>query len=158
MTNGEKLIRDFPYIEIKGQDEVFTAIQIDTTGTGTPIIVYTEWWNSEYKELTTKNDLDCISRKELDKALYKRFHEENSPNNITDVHLGTVRNFIKNFPSATLIRPKGHWIEYSWNDNGLTRWGLECDKCHKKYKYGGEIWNNPYFCPNCGADMREVEG
>ena len=47
----------------------------------------------------------------------------------------------------------GHWIEYSWNDNGLARWGLECDKCHKKYKYGGEIWNNPNFCPNCGAKM-----
>lgn len=46
---------------------------------------------------------------------------------------------------------KGHWIEYSWNDNGLARWGLKCDKCHKKYKYGGEIWNNPNFCPNCGA-------
>ena len=48
---------------------------------------------------------------------------------------------------------KGHWIEYSWNDNGLARWGLECDKCHKKYKYGGEIWNNPNYCPNCGAKM-----
>lgn len=52
---------------------------------------------------------------------------------------------------------KGHWIEYSWNDNGLARWGVECDKCHKKYKYGGEIWNNPNFCPNCGAEMSEVE-
>lgn len=50
---------------------------------------------------------------------------------------------------------KGHWIEYSWNDNGLARWGLECDKCHKKYKYGGEIWNNPNYCPNCGARMTE---
>lgn len=52
---------------------------------------------------------------------------------------------------------KGHWIEYSWNDNGLARRGLECDKCHKKYKYGGEIWNNPNYCPNCGARMIESE-
>ncbi len=52
---------------------------------------------------------------------------------------------------------KGHWIEYSWNDNGLARWGLECDKCHKKYKYGGEIWHNPNFCPNCGAKMESEE-
>ena len=51
----------------------------------------------------------------------------------------------------------GHWIEYSWNDNGLARWGLECDKCHKKYKYGGEIWNNPNFCPNCGIKMVEPQ-
>ncbi len=34
MTNGEKLISDFPHIEVRGQDEVFTTIQIDTTGTG----------------------------------------------------------------------------------------------------------------------------
>lgn len=51
----------------------------------------------------------------------------------------------------------GHWIEYSWNDNGLARWGLECDQCHKKYKYGGEIWNNPNYCPNCGAKMIESQ-
>lgn len=40
---------------------------------------------------------DLINRKELDKALYERFHEEDSPNNITDVPLGMVRSFIKNF-------------------------------------------------------------
>ncbi len=44
---------------------------------------------------------DVISRQELDNALYERFHEEDSPNNITDVHLGAVRNFVKNFPPAT---------------------------------------------------------
>ena len=54
MTNGEKLISDFPYMEIKGQDEVFTTIQINTTGI--PIIVYTEWLDAEYKEPTAKNN------------------------------------------------------------------------------------------------------
>ena len=67
MTNGEKIINDFPYIEIKDQNKVFTTIQIDTTGIGIPIIVYTEWWNkwwnAEYKEPThianVSEKVDC---------------------------------------------------------------------------------------------------
>ena len=43
---------------------------------------------------------DYISREKLDKALYERFHEEDSPNNITNVHLGAVRNFVQEFPSV----------------------------------------------------------
>lgn len=53
---------------------------------------------------------DAISRQDLDKAIYERFHEEDSPNNITDVCLGAVRNFIKNFPSVT---PQPQWIPVS---------------------------------------------
>jgi hypothetical protein len=47
----------------------------------------------------------------------------------------------------------GHWIEVT---NG--RGGHECDLCHEyapSYKDGDE-WLTKY-CPNCGADMREVE-
>ena len=60
-----------------------------------------------------------------------------------------------NMPSVTPIRPKGHWIEYGWNDNGIARWGIKCDHCYKKYKYGGEIWGKANFCPNCGAIMSD---
>lgn len=70
MTNGEQLISDFPYIKIKGQDEVFTTIQIGTTGTETPILVYTDWWNAEYNEPIirdngVKNELNRV-KNELD--------------------------------------------------------------------------------------------
>lgn len=64
-------------------------------------------------------------------------------------------NLVNGAPSVTPERPKGKWISYNWNDNGIARWGIKCDKCLKKYKYGGEIWEDPNFCPNCGADMRE---
>ena len=53
---------------------------------------------------------DCISREALYNELYDHFHDEDAPNNITEVRLGTIRNFVKNFPSATPINKTGHWI------------------------------------------------
>ena len=96
---------------------------------------------------------DAVSRKEVQKEFVEWM---NSSEDYYEHPVRFIRSLIS-LPDVTTIRPKGHWIEYSWNDNGLTRWGLECDKCHKKYKYGGEIWNNPYFCPNCGAKMVEPQ-
>lgn len=31
---------------------------------------------------------------------------------------------------------------------------FECDQCGTTYYTGGTTWDLPYFCPNCGADMR----
>ena len=45
---------------------------------------------------------DYISRQELYNELYDHFHDEDAPNNITEVRLGAVRSFVKYFPSATL--------------------------------------------------------
>lgn len=50
MTNGEVIQTLFPYAEIVGGDEVFTGVRIDTKGTGTPIALYTEWWNAPYQK------------------------------------------------------------------------------------------------------------
>ena len=47
---------------------------------------------------------------------------------------------------------QGHWIEVT---NG--RGGHECDVCHDyapSFQNGDEYLSA--FCPNCGADMREV--
>jgi hypothetical protein len=41
----------------------------------------------------------------------------------------------------------GEWIEH-FDESG--KW-YECDQCHTDW--GGAV----NFCPNCGADMREVE-
>lgn len=61
------------------------------------------------KALNQEPSVDCIDRNALDEALYERFHEEDSPNNITDVRLGAVRNFVQNFPS---VMPT-YWIPCS---------------------------------------------
>ena len=54
---------------------------------------------------------------------------------------------------APVIEPKrGRWIPVT---NG--RGGYECDQCHEyapSYQNGDEHLSN--FCPNCGADIREV--
>lgn len=49
---------------------------------------------------------DCVSREELHKELYECFHDEDAPNNTTFVTLGSVRNFVKNFPPVTPVRKK----------------------------------------------------
>lgn len=65
-----------------------------------------DFCNTVIKALEQEPREDCISREKLDKALYENFHEEDSPNNITDVRLGAVRNFIRNFPSINPQEPK----------------------------------------------------
>ena len=96
---------------------------------------------------------DCISRQELDKALYEHFHEEGNPNNITDVRLGAVRNFVKNFPPVIPQSKIGRWIDEPYHK--ISEYGEEdtyykrkCSKCFEKYDV---VFN---YCPNCGADMR----
>ena len=107
------------------------------------------------QEPTTKNDLgvDCISRQALYDALYERFHEEDI-NNITNVTLGSVRNFVKDFPSVTpKIEPKtGHWIDVKGSSN------IKCSVCHAEFCSHANELDLFDYCPKCGADMRESEG
>jgi hypothetical protein len=160
MTNGEKLISDFPYIKIKGQDKVFTTIQIDTTGTGTPIIVYTEWWNAEYKEPTTKNNLgvDCISRIETIDYLCKHCPDDGECFKDCD----EIKH-LRQMPSVTPIRPKGHWIGHGEHcrNLGVIPSGLGayewCSNCDCGIDVREWHRNNYNFCPNCGAEMRASE-
>jgi len=64
------------------------------------------------------------------------------------------RQAILNLPSAQPERIKGHWIDAVIpNDSG----GLPvivCDKCNTFFPLQFGASHN--FCPNCGADMREV--
>lgn len=86
---------------------------------------------------------DCLSRKALYSALYERFHDEDA-SNITDVKLGVVRDFVKNFPSATPQPKKGHWIDAD-GDNAI------CSCCNRlNHLYGT-------YCKHCGAKMEEGE-
>ena len=107
-----------------------------------------------------KNDLgvDCISRQALYDALYERFHEEDT-NNITNVTLGSVRNFVKDFPSVTPQPRKGYWIKYEKKYmtekrlTPVTHFIRECSVCHTKF---ADFYGKMNFCPNCGS-RNEVE-
>lgn len=103
-------------------------------------------WLKDYKRLLEQQSSeDCINRKELYNALYEHFHDEDAPNNITEVRLGTVRNFVKDFPSATPTRNKGKWEYDAYKDRN----GGHCNQCGHSMRYGAKT----KFCPDCGAEM-----
>ena len=58
----------------------------------------------------------------------------------------TIAEEIKQLPSAQPERIKGHWV------NG------RCDKCngHAPFWCMASTYYASNFCPNCGAEMREV--
>jgi len=62
---------------------------------------------------------------------------------------GGARKIIETFPAAD-VRPvvRGKWTLFA--RRGIYGVMYECSACHAKYD---GITN---FCPNCGADMREV--
>lgn len=57
----------------------------------------------------------------------------------TDNNKKRLDEWINNLPSAEPERKKGKWVD------------LKCDQC------GQVDMSKPNYCPNCGADMREVE-
>lgn len=75
MTNGEMIKAIFPSAEIdigNGGNDIWIAIDCWT-------IFKKEWWDAEYKEPTTKNDLgvDAISRAEVLKLMQDNWHTHN---------------------------------------------------------------------------------
>lgn len=69
-------------------------------------------------------------------------------------------------PPVTPIRPKGHWIDMkycrSYNDGDIETTLLKCSRCKDIVEWDIESFHKPslhkpYYCENCGADMREVE-
>ena len=72
MTNGEKIQKDFKGCEVCEpivEDDIIHVIFADKKDSAIGFDL--SWWNAEYKEPTTKNDLgvDCISRDSAIKAL-----------------------------------------------------------------------------------------
>jgi rubrerythrin len=52
-------------------------------------------------------------------------------------------------PTIEPKRKKGHWIPID-EDSDV----YECDVCRTTYDTICGTFDLPYFCPNCGADMR----
>ena len=65
------------------------------------------------------------------------------------------------FPSAQPERKRGRWI-YGEDNPGTGRDGWFCSECghFELWDYSADMksaeLNLPNYCPNCGADMREV--
>ena len=100
---------------------------------------------------------DCVSRSELQKTMdsLPLFRFVNNDHEEADDYYNceSVDMVIRNLPSVTPQRPKGKWIDFNWNDGDICRWGIKCSECHTEYKHGGEMWHNPKYCPDCGAEM-----
>lgn len=143
MTNGEKIkavLKPREY-EIKTYGD-WVEIEIQKLGINFSCML--DWWNAEYKESTTKNDLgvekivDVLgSYTDLD-IPYKREIAE---------------NILKNLPSVTPIRPKGHWID----NTDLGYHVSICSNCSWRGHGDTNLIYKPKFCPNCGVKM-ESEG
>ena len=101
----------------------------------------------------TKNDLEveCIDRQATLDAIIKRLGIKNESYLLPAEK--TIYQQIKDMPSVTPIRPKGHWIDTN-NLDVKYKAIYMCSNCRSCYTEMKPI--NMNFCPNCGADMREV--
>lgn len=92
------------------------------------------------KKPTPTYTSDVISKQALYEALYEHFHDDDAPNNITEVTLGSVRNFVKNFPSAEPTHG-------TCKDCAMKR----LDKSESE-----EVGAEKYFCPVLGNYVDET--
>lgn len=56
---------------------------------------------------------------------------------------------------------KGHWIDtndyHCYNDGDIETIELRCSCCNEEVEWDLRLLHKPYYCENCGADMREVK-
>ena len=146
MTNGEMIQKVFncEVCEPIPEDDIIHAIFPDKNDSA--IGFDWSWWNMEYKDLTTKNDLgvDCISRQAVEDAMY-------DATRAMDLNYGQIMEYIDNLPSVTPQEPKtGHWIKgYTFPDGAYWK----CDKCNELIKVKIPM----HYCNNCGAKMVEPQ-
>jgi hypothetical protein len=131
--------------------------------------VLTEEIQALEQEPTTKNNLsvDCIDRAqaqteiELNASRYTLAEERGSMGKIewsgSLIKVGEAVDIIRSLPSVKPTRKKGHWEQYGdfWKEKYRCS---ECKEEQPKILCGEQIigyWSD--FCPNCGAEMQEVE-
>lgn len=142
MTNGEMIQKVFncEVCEPIPEDDIVHVIFPDKDDSA--IGFNWSWWNMEYKEPTTKNDLgvDCISRADAIRVASGYCHPSN------------VAKELAKLPSVTPQEPKtGHWT--------CDRANVRCSSCGRGYKdfYGKARIANYNYCPNCGAKMESED-
>ena len=100
MTNGEKFCIDFPNIRI----EVFVSyVQVVGENYEFNNLYPLKWWNAEYKEPTTKENLavDAVSRAEVLKLMQDNWHTHSG-----DWAMQESIDAIREMPSVTPQEPK----------------------------------------------------
>lgn len=112
---------------------------------------------NELEPITNNLAVDCISREEAIKTI-QRYGvgcfdaDEFSPEECERFVIAKLNGL----NSITPQKPrKGHWIECM--PRGAEEWCYKCSECNF-WKYKKTINLSKFsYCPNCGADMREVE-
>ena len=154
MTNGEKFIKDYYPNSTITRDSLTGRVFVNEDNADFTLPI--EWWDAEYKEPTTKNDLG-VDREQLKtmirgltKWYVKRDNTEvGEPNTAVGLLYDDVMFGIDRLPSVTPQEPKtGHWINTA---NPRMSDNIVCSEC------GFNSIADYKFCPNCGADMKEVE-
>lgn len=99
---------------------------------------------------------DLISRQtvidkinERQRKLIYCFGFENDMVKIMDI----AKSIVIAIPSAQPERKRGCWVGIDDEPCDV----YECDQCGTTYDTIDNTWDLPYFCPNCGADMRTEE-
>jgi hypothetical protein len=100
---------------------------------------------------------DCILRADAIKAMQDKAKKLTNEDTINGL-CGAVA-ILYDMPSVTPQTRKGHWIR--WYEQKETEWYIDniphckCSECGKEYDTHSSQFIK--YCPNCGADMREVE-
>lgn len=63
-----------------------------------------------------------------------------------------IQTGLKKLPSVQPEKKTGHWIGIDDEPCDV----YECDQCGATYDTVGNTWDLPYFCPDCGSDMRPI--
>lgn len=102
MTNGEKIKAMFPSMEVGFITDLQVGIYF-VKNQHSATVFSLDWWNAEYKEPTTKNDLgvDCISRQDVLSEIIRFSTEEGS-----SVECQQLYCDVNNMPSVTPQEPK----------------------------------------------------
>ena len=123
----------------------------DNGGTGTQQEVCQFFAN--YMEILEKQMQqpceDCISREAVDEYITNLlsgylYDEERT-------RLEDLTAYIWELPSVQPTRPKGRWIDIQYFEADDTYYRPKCPFCNAEPKEYSK------FCPNCGADMTELE-
>ena len=105
---------------------------------------------------------DLISRQAAIDALAKNMPSLTTPDGcgqfdhdiyVTDEAYVDCMQIIHDMPSAQPERKKGKWHRRFYPQIEM----MVCSECQEEFSYDAETGIRDYnYCPNCGADMKEV--